>query len=663
MFRKILIANRGEIACRIMATAKAMGVRTVAVYSEADRNARHVQLADEAILIGPAPARESYLKGERIIAAAKSVGAEAIHPGYGFLSENAAFAESVVKAGLVFIGPPAKAIDAMGAKDAAKILMRRAGVPVVPGYEGKAQDEATLAKAAAEIGYPVLIKAVMGGGGRGMRKVDRAADFAEALQSAQREAQSAFGDGAVLIEKYLTRPRHIEVQVFADSHGNVVHLFERDCSLQRRHQKVIEEAPAPGLSDKIRARMTSAAIAAARAIDYVGAGTVEFIAEGDNLDHFYFMEMNTRLQVEHPVTEMVTGLDLVEWQLRVASGEKLPRAQDQIELCGHAIEARICAEDPARDFRPETGLLLHFSVPQAPGIRLDAGFGTGDAIGIHYDSLIGKLIASGADRSEAIARLGAALRRSHVAGIASNLNLLGLAVAHPDFAAGHFDTGFIAGHAAELLTPIQPDFPAWAILALGEQLHLAARAAADASPWAAADNWRLGGPVPLVWHFEWGGADHAVSLLADGDGWRISWLDEALPLRLIQRAHDSFMIELGGRQYHGHLHEDGATRWLKMGGTRWRVRALGAFGRAPARRDRAGGQAATVLAPMPGRIVAVQANVGDSVREGQVVLRLEAMKMEHNLAAGIGGQVAAILVSPGDQVVEGAELIRLAPTP
>ncbi|WP_374377542.1 acetyl-CoA carboxylase biotin carboxylase subunit [Dongia sp.] len=657
MFSKILIANRGEIACRVIRTARAMGIKTVAIYADADRHARHTQLADEAIHIGPSPARESYLQGARIIAAAKSAGAQAIHPGYGFLSENAPFAKAVTEAGLVFIGPSAKSIEAMGAKDAAKILMRSAGVPVVPGYEGTAQDAASLQREADKIGYPVLIKAVMGGGGRGMRKVDAAVDFAASLESAQREAQSAFGDGAVLIEKYLTRPRHIEVQVFADNHGNTVHLYERDCSLQRRHQKVIEEAPAPGMTDAVRKRMTDAAIAAARAIDYRGAGTVEFIAEGDNLDNFYFMEMNTRLQVEHPVTEMVTGLDLVEWQLRVAAGEKLPKAQAEIALCGHAFEARICAEDPARGYRPETGRLIHFSVPDGPYIRLDSGFGEGDEISVHYDSLIGKLIVGGADRDDALARLGATLGRSHVAGIASNLNLLTRAAVDGDFKAARIDTGFIAAHPA-LLHDAHPDIVGWALLALSEQLDLAARNAGS-SPWSATDNWRLGGVAPLTWHFEHDGIDHAVSLQRQGDGWRVAWRDDVLPLRLIERLGDSFMIELGGRQYHGHVHVDGAVRWLKVGPTRWRIRALGAFGRPPARRDQAGGQGGTVLAPMPGRIVSILAATGDPVEAGQVLLRLEAMKMEHNLVAATSGKVASVLVAAGDQVVEGAELIRI----
>ncbi len=659
MFSKILVANRGEIACRVIRTARAMGVKTVAIYSDADRQARHAQLADEAIHIGPAQARESYLKGERIIAAAKSVGAEAIHPGYGFLSENAAFAKAVVETGLVFIGPHARSIEAMGAKDAAKVLMRQAGVPVVPGYEGKAQDASTLQAHANKIGYPVLIKAVMGGGGRGMRKVERSAEFAQALESAQREAQSAFGDSAVLIEKYLTRPRHIEVQVFADTHGNIVHLFERDCSLQRRHQKVIEEAPAPGITDRVRKRMTDAAIAAAKAIDYVGAGTVEFIAEGDNLENFYFMEMNTRLQVEHPVTETVTGLDLVEWQLRIAVGERLPKLQNEIALCGHAFEARICAEDPARDYRPEIGKLLHFSVPEGPHIRLDSGFGDGDEISVHYDSLIGKLIVGGIDREDALLRLRAALGRAHVAGIASNLNLLTRAAAEPDFMMGRIDTGFIAEHPA-LLQNTPPDIVGWAMLALCDQLDLASRSSSpNWSPWAATDNWRLGGAAPLVWHFAQDDVDYAVSLLARKDDWLVAVGDESLALRVIERMADSFMIELDGRQYHGHVHADGATRWLKIGSTHWRIHALGAVGRPPERRNSTGKLGGAVHAPMPGRIVAIQSAIGDQVEAGQVLLRLEAMKMEHNLAAGIAGKVATILVAPGDQVAEGAELIRI----
>ena len=489
MFKRILIANRGEIACRVIATARRMGVETVAVYSDADAKAPHVRLADRAVHIGASPARDSYLGGARIVAAAKATGAEAIHPGYGFLSENAGFAEAVTAAGLVFIGPPAAAIRAMGAKHEAKRLMRAAGVPVVPGYDGESQDEASCEREAQLIGYPILVKAAMGGGGRGMRRVEKPADLPEALASARREAKAAFGDDTLLLEKYLAHPRHIEVQIFADTHGNVVHLFERDCSLQRRHQKVIEEAPAPGLTDPQRKRFYEAAVAAARAINYVGAGTIEFIAEADDLDHGYFMEMNTRLQVEHPVTEMVTGIDLVEWQLRVASGEKLPLTQDQIRCRGHAIEARICAEDPVLDFRPESGRILDWHVPVAPGLRWDGWIETGSEIGIHYDSLLGKLIAHGRDREEAIRKLGEALDRIRLAGINGNLDLLARAVTHPDFVAACVETGFIADHADDLLTPLPIPPEAWPVFAAYEEQALQST---DPSPWAATDNWRHG---------------------------------------------------------------------------------------------------------------------------------------------------------------------------
>ncbi|HXA25930.1 MAG TPA: acetyl-CoA carboxylase biotin carboxylase subunit, partial [Acetobacteraceae bacterium] len=434
MFSTLLIANRGEIACRIVRTARRMGVATVAVYSEADANALHVKAADRAISIGPAPARDSYLNIPRIIAAARQSGADAVHPGYGFLSENPAFAEACVDAGLTFVGPPAVAMRAMGSKSAAKALMERSGVPLLPGYHGENQDTAFLADQAIRIGFPVMIKAVAGGGGRGMRIVTAANDFVQALAAARQEAASAFGEDRVLIERYLERPRHIEVQVFADTHSNVVHLFERDCSAQRRHQKVIEEAPAPGLDEARRTAMGAAAVAAARAIGYVGAGTVEFVA---NADGFFFLEMNTRLQVEHPVTEMITGLDLVEWQLRVAAGERLPLTQDAIRIDGHAIEARIYAEDPSRDFAPSTGRLALFRTPDASdSVRIDTGFATGDEISIHYDALLAKLICRGRTRDEALHIMRRALADTDVVGVTSNLDLLFRIAGHPDFAAG-----------------------------------------------------------------------------------------------------------------------------------------------------------------------------------------------------------------------------------
>jgi 3-methylcrotonyl-CoA carboxylase alpha subunit len=628
MFRRILIANRGEIACRIIATARRLGVESVAVYSDADAKARHVREADSAIRIGPAPARESYLDGARIIAAAKAAGAEAIHPGYGFLSENADFAEAVAAAGLVFIGPPPAAIRAMGAKHAAKRLMRAANVPVVPGYDGDAQDDATLQQAADAIGYPVLVKAVMGGGGRGMRRVERASDLAEALASARREALAAFGDGTLLIEKYLAHPRHIEVQIFADSHGQVVHLFERDCSLQRRHQKVIEEAPAPGITADQREKLTDAAIRAAEAIRYVGAGTVEFIAEADALDHCYFMEMNTRLQVEHPVTEMVTGIDLVEWQLRVASGEALPLSQGAITLTGHAIEARICAEDPSLDFRPESGRVLDWAVPTGPGLRCDGWIEPGTEIGVYYDSLLAKLIAHGKDRTEALARLGAALQETRLAGITGNLDLLARAVAHPDFAAGMVETGFIPDHADDLLSPRPIPDSALQALANHEQQALAAARMAEGDPWAASDNWRVSGTQPITWYFSIDGNDYAIP--ADG-------------------APD------------GHCLADGKERWLHLDGRRYRATALGAHPRPPARPDVLGIQAGAILAPMPGRIVAILVAPGDAVSERQVLLRLEAMKMEHALLAPIDGIVARLACALGDVVGEGVLLAEIKP--
>ena len=456
MFNKILIANRGEIACRVIRTARRMGIRTVAVFSDADRGAQHVDLADEAYPIGPAPARDSYLNGAAVLEAARLSGAQAIHPGYGFLSENADFAESCAAAGIVFIGPPPAAIRAMGSKSAAKSLMAKANVPLVPGYHGDAQDPALLAAEATRIGYPVLIKASAGGGGKGMRVVEAPAQFTEALELAKGEARASFGDDQVLIERYLTAPRHIEIQVFADRHGNTVSLFERDCSIQRRHQKIIEEAPAPGMSPDRRNAMGRAACDAAHAIGYEGAGTVEFIVDDEK---FFFMEMNTRLQVEHPVTEAITGQDLVEWQLRVAAGEPLPLLQDALAIDGHAIEVRLYAEDPAREYRPSTGTLRHLRQPQpGDGIRIDTGVRQGDAISIYYDPMIAKLIAHGADRGEALRRMEAALAEYEVAGVQTNLDLLRAVVASEGFASGHFDTGYLVKH-PDLLGADKPAGP------------------------------------------------------------------------------------------------------------------------------------------------------------------------------------------------------------
>src|SRR6266545_3421061 len=494
MFTKILIANRGEIACRVIRTARRLGIRTVAVHSEADANARHVRLADEAVHIGPAAARESYLVGARIIEAARATGAQAIHPGYGFLSENADFAEACEKAGVVFIGPPASAIRAMGSKSAAKALMQQAGVPLTPGYHGAEQDPALLAREAKRIGYPVLIKASAGGGGKGMRRVDAPADFEAALASCKREAMQAFGDDRVLVERYVLRPRHVEIQVFGDRHGGCVHLFERDCSVQRRHQKVLEEAPAPGLTPERRAAMGAAAVEAAKAVGYVGAGTVEFIVEPSG--GFYFMEMNTRLQVEHPVTEMITGLDLVEWQLRVAAGEPLPLRQEQVQIDGHAIEARIYAEDPERGFLPSTGRLLHLAAPEASyHVRIDAGVEEGDEISPHYDPMIAKLIVWDASRERALARMRAALAQLRIVGVANNVEFLARLVASPAFAAGDLDTDLIERE-SEFLFPASRETPqeVWLLAALAElerEQREVPSPAETRSPWDARDGWRL----------------------------------------------------------------------------------------------------------------------------------------------------------------------------
>ena len=518
MFRTLLIANRGEIACRIARTARRLDIETIAVYSEADAKALHVQAADRAYLIGPAAARESYLNITRIIETALAAGADAIHPGYGFLSENPVFAEACAAAGIVFVGPPPSAMRAMGSKSAAKALMEKSSVPLLPGYHGDRQDTDFLADQAARIGFPVVIKAVSGGGGRGMRVVTSAADFSSALESARQEARSAFGDDRVLVERYLQRPRHIEVQVFADTHGNAVHLFERDCSAQRRHQKVIEEAPAPGLSDAQRQAMGSAAVAAARAVGYEGAGTVEFVADADG---FFFLEMNTRLQVEHPVTEMITGFDLVEWQLRVASGEPLPVAQSAITLHGHAMEARIYAEDPARDFAPSVGRLSAFMTPrETDGVRIDTGFANGDTVSIHYDAMLAKLICHGPTREAARRRMQRALDECAVAGVASNLDLLGRIIAHPDFAAGGIDTAFIAREADVLLAA--QGTPSPETLAIAALAVLASHApAAGNDPWNERDLWWLNTTPARVFEFTDGQATYPVSITRAG--WPGNW--------------------------------------------------------------------------------------------------------------------------------------------
>ncbi|HTX48160.1 MAG TPA: biotin carboxylase N-terminal domain-containing protein [Caulobacteraceae bacterium] len=619
MIGSLLIANRGEIARRIIRTARRLGVRTVAVYSEADAGAPHVREADAAMLIGPPPARESYLRGEAILNAARQTGAEAIHPGYGFLSENADFAEAVTSAGLVWVGPPPAAIRAMGLKDAAKRLMTAAGVPVTPGYLGEDQTPAVLASEAAAIGFPVLIKAVAGGGGKGMRRVDRAEDFAGALEAARREAASAFGDDRVLLERCVARPRHIEVQVFGDTRGDVVHLFERDCSLQRRHQKVIEEAPAPGMDPATREALCDAAVRAARAVGYVNAGTIEFIAdasEGLRADRIWFMEMNTRLQVEHPVTEAITGLDLVEWQLRVASGEPLPLAQTEIAMQGHAIEARLYAEDPAKGFAPSPGPLTHFRLPG--GIRVDSGAEQGGVVGPSYDPMIAKLISHASTRQAAVARLADACEAVEVWPIKTNAGFLARTLAQPDFQAGRLDTGFIDAHLDRLAEAPPPSGAAKAAA-------LAALAEADeASPWAASAlrGFRQArGPAP--------------AMLQRGDA--------------LVEAEFIAGVEPGERQ------SDGSVVVFERGEAFVFSRPRVDVGDAAAAGD---GQ---IVAPMPGRITSVAVTLDQVVSKGQTLATLEAMKMEHGLVAPFDGTIADVRVAVGDQVAEGALLVRLEP--
>jgi 3-methylcrotonyl-CoA carboxylase alpha subunit len=625
MIGSLLIANRGEIACRIIRTARRLGMRTVAVYSDADSKALHVREADEAVHIGPSAARESYLVGEKILAAAKQTGAEAIHPGYGFLSENADFAQAVIDAGLVWVGPKPHSIRAMGLKDAAKKLMDEAGVPTTPGYLGQDQSPERLHSEADAIGYPVLIKAVAGGGGKGMRRVNSSAEFQDMLLSCKREAASSFGDDRVLIEKYILRPRHIEVQVFGDSHGNVVHLFERDCSLQRRHQKVIEEAPAPGMDEATRAAVCGAAVKAAQAVDYVGAGTIEFIAdasEGLRPDRIWFMEMNTRLQVEHPVTEEITGQDLVEWQLRVASGEPLPKRQEGLAIKGWAVEARLYAEDPAHEFLPSTGRLDHFDLGR--GIRIDTGVEEGDRISPYYDPMIAKLIASGLTREEAIGRLVDVLDQVEVWPVKTNAAFLARAAADPDFAAGEVDTGFIPSKIDSLVPDPAPSEGVWNLAA---NALLAADFGSESSP---ADPWRS------LQGFRANSDDDLRLALRHGGETRLIEISDAGELAGVATAHGETMLVFSEGQ---------------------------AFAFAlPGAGGGAGAGAATdgsIISPMPGRVIAVDARQGDLVAKGQKLVTLEAMKMEHSLTAPFEGIVLEMNAAEGAQVTEGTLLVRI----
>jgi 3-methylcrotonyl-CoA carboxylase alpha subunit len=654
-FDKLLISNRGEIACRIMRTAKRMGLRTVAVFSDADRNAMHVALADEALLIGPAPAKDSYLHIEAIIEAAQTSGAGAIHPGYGFLSENADFAQACADAGLVFVGPSAATIHLMGSKSAAKALMEAAGVPVVPGYHGEDQSMAVLQAAADRIGYPVLVKASAGGGGRGMRLVESAESLAEAIASAKREASSSFGNDQILIEKYIARPRHIEVQVFGDAHGNVVSLFERECTLQRRHQKVVEEAPAIAITPARRAEMSVAALAAAQAAGYVNAGTVEFIVDTDG---FYFIEMNTRLQVEHPVTETITGFDLVEWQLRVAAGEKLPLAQEEIRADGHAIEARIYAEDPGKGFLPVTGTIQTWREPSGPGIRVDTGFRAGDAITPHYDALLAKLIAGGSDRAQALGRLAEALGDFGIAGVTTNLAFLKALVSHPQVVRGEIDTGFIERELAALTRTSQPVAPldlaaACVAVLVREQSASPARR----SPWDRSDGWtntlRRGRRLSfqhdaerydvVLWYardglsLQFGGSDARLQFVAREGGMFDLCLGDALErVSVVWTGRD---LDLTTPRGHLKLH------WIDLFAANLAQTAA----------------TSRIAAPMPGTVTRILAEAGSDVARGTPLIVLEAMKMEHTLRAPTAGRLKALKCAVGDFVQEGTELADFEP--
>lgn len=657
MFKSVLVANRGEIACRVFRTAKRMGIRTIAVYSEADADALHVREADEAVLIGPAAARESYLDGAKVLAAAKATGAEAIHPGYGFLSENADFAEAVAAAGLIWIGPDPSSIRAMGLKDAAKALMIQAGVPVTPGYQGADQSEETLTAEAARIGYPVLIKAVAGGGGKGMKRVDDPADFAAGLASAKREGAAAFGDDRVLIERYITRPRHIEVQVFGDKHGEVVHLYERDCSLQRRHQKVIEEAPAPGMSDDVRAAVTGAAIKAALAVNYVGAGTIEFIADasdGLKADGVWFMEMNTRLQVEHPVTESVTGVDLVEWQFRIAAGEPIPLKQDEIQLNGWAMEARLYAEDPANGFLPSIGKLEHFVMPD--GIRVDTGVEQGGEVSQFYDPMIAKLIVHEDTREAAAARLAEAAGEVEVWPVKANAGFLKRCLEHPRFVAGDVDTGFIAAEEAALLGKgPSSDARIAALNLIADRHDLSPQRGEYLSPWSpdadsAAVGFRLNGPSRALFQAQINGERIEGSVLTNGSG-DFSWKIEADGRTVVSRANDDRIFLSEGVSFGYAGASSGVEGVIFEQGDAWPV-TVASSERGPGEGSASDG---SLRAPMPGKIVATPVKAGDAVTKGQPVVVLEAMKMEHALTAPFDGVVESV-ASLGDQVVEAAVL-------
>jgi 3-methylcrotonyl-CoA carboxylase alpha subunit len=668
MFNKILIANRGEIACRVAATARRMGVKSVAVYSDADANAKHVDACDEAVHIGASAPKESYLRWERIIEAAKATGAQAIHPGYGFLSENEDFAQACADAGLVFIGPPPSAIKAMGLKAQSKRLMEKAGVPLVPGYHGADQDAALLKREAARIGYPVLIKASAGGGGKGMRAVDRPGEFDAALAACKREAINSFDDDAVLIEKYVQRPRHIEIQVFGDTQGNCVYLFERDCSVQRRHQKVLEEAPAPGMAEAMRKEMGDAAVAAARAVNYVGAGTVEFIVEqrAGGAMSFFFMEMNTRLQVEHPVTEAITGVDLVEWQLRVASGEPLPLRQDQLRIHGHAIEARICAENPENHFLPATGRLLVYRKPDCTSFersdaafallpRIDDGVREGDVISPFYDSMIAKLIVHGDSREQALARLDEALAQTHIVGLATNVQFLRQVVRSPSFAKAELDTALITREQAVLFKQEPIGLPLAAAAAIAQAL-LQENALEGADPFSRRDGWRSHGIATRPFAFEFHGEAARAELSYLHDGALTLTVGNVSGALAFASSANSIEIQFAGQRLRASVYTQGESDHVFSERGATQILAIDLLGHA-GEGEVEGGR---LTAPMPGKVVSFGVKAGDKVSKGQVLAVMEAMKMEHTIVAPAEGVVAELLYAPGDQVAEGAELLRIA---
>ncbi|MBT9476732.1 MAG: acetyl/propionyl/methylcrotonyl-CoA carboxylase subunit alpha, partial [Polaromonas sp.] len=650
------------IACRVAATARRMAIKTVAVYSDADAEAKHVGFCDESVHIGGSAPKESYLRWEKILDAAKATGAEAIHPGYGFLSENEEFAQACANAGLVFIGPPASAIKAMGLKSESKQLMEKAGVPLVPGYHGSDQDPAMLKHEADRIGYPVLIKASAGGGGKGMRAVEKAEDFAAALASCKREAINSFGDDAVLVEKYVQRPRHIEIQVFGDMHGNYVYLFERDCSVQRRHQKVLEEAPAPGMTPEMRAQMGLAAVAAARAVNYVGAGTVEFIVEqrADGSMNFFFMEMNTRLQVEHPVTEAITGLDLVEWQLRVASGEPLPLAQDQLKINGHAIEARICAENPDNNFLPTTGTLHVYGKPVCTAfergtVRIDDGVRQGDTISPFYDSMVAKLIVHGQTREEALARMDEALAQTRIVGLSTNVQFLRYVVRSPSFAQANLDTALIPREEAVLFKQEPVGLPMAAASAVAQTL-LGEQASEGRDPFSRRDGWQTHGVTQRPFEFEFKGEPAKAVLTYGHDGaLQLAVGDVSGPLVFANGAQ-GVDIQFAGQRLTAAVYTQGEVDHVFTARGATQITAIDLLAHAGESHAEGG----RLTAPMPGKILSFLVKAGDQVSKGQPLAVMEAMKMEHTIAAPADGVVEELMYAPGDQVTEGSELLKIA---